>query len=329
MRRREFIAGLGGAAASSAAWPLAARAQRPAMPVIGDLSSTSPGQFERLTAAFRQGLNEAGYIEGQNVAIEYRWAEGQYDRLPALAADLVRRQVAVILAEGNTPALAAKAATSTIPIVFIGNDPVRTGLVARINRPGGNLTGVELFVGPLGAKRLGLLHELIPNAAVIALLVNPDNANTATMRNDVEEAGRTIGRQIVVVNARSGRDLDTAFATLVGQRAGGLLVGGDPFFDSVLRDQLVTLAARHSLPTIYPQREYAADGGLMSYGTSLADAYRLAGTYTGRILKGEKPADLPVQQATRFEFVVNLKTAKTLGLAFPAALLVRADEVIE
>jgi putative ABC transport system substrate-binding protein len=325
IRRREFIGGLG-----SAACTVVARAQQAVMLVIGDLSSTSPGQFERLTAAFRRGLIEAGHIEGHNVAIEYRWAEGQYDRLPALAADLVRRQVAVILAEGNTPALAAKAATSTIPIVFIGgNDPVRAGLVARINQPGGNLTGVELFVGLLGAKRLGLLHELIPNAAVIALLVNPDNANTASLRNDVEEAGRTIGRQIVVVNARSGRDLNAAFATLVGQRAGGLLVGGDPFFDSVLRDQLVTLAARHSLPTIYSQREYVADGGLMSYGTSLADAYGLAGIYTGRILKGEKPADLPVQQATRFELVINLKTANALGLTIPVTLLAIADEVIQ
>jgi putative ABC transport system substrate-binding protein len=325
MRRREFVAGLG----SAAAWPVVARAQQPAVPVIGDLSSTSPGQFARLTAAFRQGLNEAGYIEGQNVAIECRWAEGQYDRLPALAADLVLRQVAVIFAEGTTTALAAKAATSTIPIVFVGGNPIGLGLVARINRPGGNITGVELITTRLGPKRLALLHELIPNAAVIALLVNPDNVNAAAERNDVEEAGRTIGRQIVVVNARNERDLDTAFATLVEQRTGGLVVAGDPFLDSVLRDPLVTLAARHSVPTIYPEREYATGGGLMSYGTSLTDAYRLAGTYTGRILKGEKPTDLAVQQTTKFEFVINLKTVKALGLNIPPGVLAITDEIIE
>jgi putative ABC transport system substrate-binding protein len=263
------------------------------------------------------------------VAIECRWAEGQYDRLPALAADLVLRQVAVIFAEGTTTALAAKAATSTIPIVFVGGNPIGLGLVARINRPGGNITGVELITTRLGPKRLALLHELIPNAAVIALLVNPDNVNAAAERNDVEEAGRTIGRQIVVVNARNERDLDTAFATLVEQRTGGLVVAGDPFLDSVLRDPLVTLAARHSVPTIYPEREYATGGGLMSYGTSLTDAYRLAGTYTGRILKGEKPTDLAVQQTTKFEFVINLKTVKALGLNIPPGVLAITDEIIE
>ena len=327
MKRRDFITLIGSAAAG---WPLAARAQQTAVPVIGDLSSTSPGQFPRLTAAFGEGLKQAGYIEGQNVAIEYRWAEGQYDRLPVLAADLVHHGVALIFAEGTTTALAAKAVTSTIPIVFItGGDPARLGLVASINRPGGNATGAELITTRLGLKRLGLLRDLVPSGAVIGMLINPDNVNATPERLDVEEAARASGRQIVVVTARSEHDLNAAFAKLNEHRAGGLIVGGDPFFDSVLRNQIITLAARHLLPTIYPQREYAADGGLISYGTSLADAYRLAGSYGGRILRGEKPADLPVQQASRFEFVINLKTAKTFGLNVPPLLLAIADEVIE
>jgi len=327
IRRRDFITLLGGAAA---AWPIAAGAQQTAVPVIGDLSSTSPGQFPRLTAAFGEGLKQAGYIEGQNVAIEYRWAEGQYDRLPVLAADLVRHGVALIFAEGTTTAIAAKAATSTIPIVFVAAvDPVRFGLVASINRPGGNATGAELITARLAPKRLGLLRDLVPSAAVIGMLINPDNVNTTAERLDLEEAVRASGRQIVVVTARSEHDLNAAFATLNEHRAGGLIVGGDPFFDSVLRNQITTLAVRHLLPTIYPEREYAADGGLMSYGTSLADAYRLAGSYSGRILRGEKPADLPVQQGTRFEFVINLKTARALGIEVPPSLLARADEVIE
>ena len=324
--RRDFITLLGGVAA----WPVAARAQQTAVPVIGDLSSTSPGQFPRLTAAFGEGVKQAGYIEGQNVAIEYRWSEGQYDRLPVLAADLVHHGVALIFAEGTTTALAAKAVTSTIPIVFItGGDPARLGLVASINRPGGNATGAELITTRLGLKRLGLLRDLVPSGAVIGMLINPDNVNATPERLDVEEAARASGRQIVVVTARSEHDLNAAFAKLNEHRAGGLIVGGDPFFDSVLRNQIITLAARHLLPTIYPQREYAADGGLISYGTSLADAYRLAGSYGGRILRGEKPADLPVEQASRFEFVINLKTAKTFGLNVPPLLLAIADEVIE
>jgi putative ABC transport system substrate-binding protein len=274
LRRREFITVLGGAAAGC----LSGANAQPPMPVIGDLSSTSPGQFPWLTAAFGEGLKQAGYIEGQTVAIEYRWAEGQYDRLPMLAADLVYHGVALIFAEGTTSAIAAKKVTSTIPIVFVMNDPVRFGLVASINRPGGNATGAELITPRLGPKRLGLLRDLVPSAAVIGMLINPDNVNTIAERLDVEEAARASGRQIVVVTARSEHDLNAAFATLNEHRAGGLIVGGDPFFDSVLRNQLITLAVRHLLPTIYPQREYAADGDLMSYGTSLADAYRLAAT---------------------------------------------------
>ena len=279
--RRQFISVLGGA---TVALPLAARAQQPAMPVVGFLSSRSPGESASVVAAFRQGLKETGSIEGQNVAIEFRWAEGQYDRLPALATELVGRQVAVIAAAGDAvSALAAKGAATTIPIVFvIGGDPVRFGLVASINRPGGNITGVSLISSVLGAKRLGLLHELVPNAAVIGLLVNPDNPNAEPEREDVEEAARTIGQQIVVVNASSERDFDTAFATLVQQRAGGLLVATDPFFLS-RRDQLVALADRYVIPTIYQFREFATAGGLMSYGTNIAEAYHQAGEYTGRI----------------------------------------------
>ena len=330
MRRRQFITMLGGAAAaSSLSWPLAARAQQPAMPVIGFLSSRSPAD-EQFVAAFGQGLNEAGFVERRNVAIEYRWAEDQPDRLPALAAELVRRQAAVILAVGGSaPALAAKAATSTIPVVFIiGGDPVKLGLVASLNRPGGNVTGVTILSGALTAKRLELLRELVPGSGVVACLVNPDSPEIETQLTDIRATSRTMGQEIPVLNASNDRDIDAAFATLVRQRIGGLLVANDGFYVG-RREQLVALAARHAIPAMYFLREFAAAGGLMSYGNSLADAYRQVGTYAGRILKGAKPADLPVEQAVKIELVINLKTAKALGLDVPTALLLRANEVIE
>jgi putative tryptophan/tyrosine transport system substrate-binding protein len=326
MRRREFISLLGGAAA---AWPLAARAQQPAMPVIGFLSGTSP-ETARLRA-FRQGLKDAGFIEGENVAIEYRWADDQTDRLPALAAELAQRRVAVIAAIGGIPsAFAAKAATTTIPIVFLaGIDPVRLGLVASLARPGGNLTGINVFNTELASKRLELLRALVPGAIRIAVLVDPTNAlaSDATLR-DVAAAARTMGLQIQVLNASTGLELDAAFATLVSERADALIVGSTPFlFDR--RVQLAQLAARHAVPAIYQDRHHAEVGGLISYGASLGDAYRHVGVYTGRILKGAKPADLPVVQSTRFELVLNAPTARMLGLTVPDALLATADEVIE
>jgi putative ABC transport system substrate-binding protein len=328
--RRELLAALGGAAAmSSNLWPLAARAQQPAaMPVIGFLNGASAWEYSRPVAAFRQGLSEAGYVGSKNVIIEYRWAEGHYDRLPALAADLVRHQVAVIAA--NVPAaVAAKAATTTIPIVFTtGGDPVQLGLVASLNRPGGNLTGVTTLGVEVGPKRLELLHELIPTASVIGLLVNPKYPGAQAEIMDTQAAANTLGLKVHAQYASSEREIDDAFTTLVQRGAGALVVGGDPFFNS-RSEQLAALALRYRLPTIYQYREFAAAGGLMSYGSDIADSYRQAGAYAGRILKGAKPADLPVQQATKVELILNLKTARAFGLTVPLPLLGRADEVIE
>jgi len=326
--RRQFIAGLG----SAAAWPVAARAQQRAIPVIGLLSGgatpSRAGQPEGLVL-FLQGLKETGYVEGQNVAIEYRWAENQYDRLPGLAADLVRRRVAVIVAAGATAAVPAKAATTTIPIVFIsGGDPVALGLVASLNRPGGNVTGHAILGGEVAPKRLQLLRQLIPDASAFGVLADPTNSVTPSLITDLQAAARTLGRQLIVVSASTDSGLEPAFAGFTQQRVGAVLVGTSNFFNRHM-EQLAVLAARHALPTIYPYREYALAGGLMSYGTSLDYGFHQLGIYTGRILKGEKPADLPVQQVTKIEFVINLKTAKALGLTIPETLLATADEVIQ
>jgi putative ABC transport system substrate-binding protein len=326
VRRRQFITMLGGAAV---AWPLAARAQQAAMPVIGFLDPRSPdGMTERLRG-FRQGLKDTGYVDGENVAIEYRWAEGQNDRLPALADELVRRRVAVIAAFGIVAASAAKAATTTIPIVFaVAVDPVRLDLVASLNRPGGNLTGVNIFTTELVTKRLELLHELVPGAVRAAVLVDPAYPDTEVMVRDLAAAARAMGLQIQVFNATNSREINEAFASLVRERPDALFVGGEPFLNS-RRVQLVNLASRHAIPATYALRDYAEVGGLMSYGPNIADAYRQAGVYAGRILKGAKPADLPVVQASKFELVINAETARLLGLTVPDKLLARADEVIE
>jgi putative ABC transport system substrate-binding protein len=328
MRRRVFISLLGGAAASSA-WPLTARAQQP-MPVIGFLSTRAPDDSEPLVAGFRRGLAENGYTEGQNVRVEYRWALGQYDRMSALAEELVRRPVNVIAATGGEPsAMAAKAATSSIPIIFsLGSDPVKLGLVASYNRPGGNATGVNLLTTTLEPKRLGLLRELMPKATTIGVLLDPNFPPSANQINDLQEAGRSIGLQIHILRASTDSEIDTAFATIAQQRIPALLVAAAPFFDT-RRDKLVALAARHAVPTMYQFREYTLAGGLISYGIDLPDAYRQVGAYAGRILKGAKPADLPVVQPVRFQFVFNLKTAKTLGLEISPNLLSITDEVIE
>jgi len=327
LRRRQFLTLLSGTAA---AWPLAARAEQPTLPIVGYVHADSPQTVLGLLGAFREGLGETGYVEGQNVAIEYRWAENDLSRIPELVADLVRRRVAVIATPGSSAAaLAAKAATSTIPIVFsLGLDPVQLGLVASLSRPGGNITGVNSMSNELVAKRLGLLHELLPTATRFAVLVNPKNPTTESLKKDVEVAAAAIGPQIEFFTASTGVDIDTAFVSLVQRRADALLVHPDNLFIN-RRIQLTTLAARHAVPAIYPLRPDAEAGGLMSYGTKLADAHRQAGVYTGRILKGAKPADLPVVQPTKFEFVINLQTAKTIGLTVPPTLLARTDEVIE
>jgi ABC-type uncharacterized transport system substrate-binding protein len=334
MKRRQVITLLGAAAAPSLLWPLAARAQQAAkettMPVIGFLSGQSPSSFVPQLAAFHQGLKQTGYIEGRNVAIEYRWAEGQLDRLPGLAADLVQRRVAVISTTGSLgSALAAKAATATVLIVFgIGGDPVKAGLVTSLNRPGGNVTGVSWFNAELTAKRLALLHELVPGAGIVAMLVNPREPDARTQLADVQDAARVLGRRAVIVNAATADEIDAAFAALVQQRAAALVVASDPSYLN-RRDQIIALAARHAMPTIYSNRDYVTAGGLMSYGNNLPDAYRRNGIYAGRILKGDKPGDLPVDQSTRFELVINLETVKALGLDLPLALQIRVDEVIE
>jgi putative ABC transport system substrate-binding protein len=325
--RRQLIAALGGAAAT---WPLAARAQQPAMPVIGFLSSALPDRDAGRLRAFRQGLAETGYVEGRNVAIEYRWAEEQNDRLPALAADLIRRQVAVIATAGDVlGAIAAKSATTTIPIVFTtGRDPVEIGLVPSLNRPGGNLTGVATLGAELEPKRLELLHEAIPAATIIGALVNPASRNAELLSRDLRAAARTLGLELHILNAGTEGDFDSVFADLVRLRAGGLVIATDALFIS-RSEQVAALALRHAVPAIFQFHAFAAAGGLMSYGGSLADLYHRSGVYTGRVLKGEKPADLPVQQSTKAELIINLKTAKALGITFPLPLLGRADEVIE
>ncbi|HEX2171204.1 MAG TPA: ABC transporter substrate-binding protein [Dehalococcoidia bacterium] len=326
MRRREFISLLGGAAA---AWPLTARAQQPTMPVIGLLGGATATAWIPYVAAFRQGLSEAGYVEGRNVAIEYRWADGQYERLPAMAAELVHRKVSVLAAFTSPAALAAKAATATIPIVFsIIADPVQIGLVASLSRPGGNVTGMTYLQVEIGPKLLDLMHEVVPTATNMALLINPTSPNAETLSRNLQAAARRLGLQLHILHASTEGEIDAAFASLVQLRAGGLVIGGDVLMNT-RSGQLATLALRHAVPTIYQSRVFAAAGGLMSYGGSATDSYRQAGVYAGRVLKGERPADLPIEQPTKFELLINLKTAKALGIEIPVAVLARADEVIE
>jgi putative ABC transport system substrate-binding protein len=327
MRRREFITLVGGAAAI---WPMAARAQRPARPVIGFLHSATANAYAPMTAAFRQSLSEAGYIDGQNVVIEYRWAEGQFDRLPALATDLVRQQASAIFAGGGSdPSLAAKAATSKIPIVFAnGTDPVEAGLVSSLDHPGANITGITFLLNTLGPKELEVLHELVPKGALVALLINPKSSTAVSQLKDLQDTARAVDQQIRIFQASTESGIDTVFASLVEHHLDGLVIGADAFFFS-RRDQFVGLATRRSIPTVYPWREAVVAGGLASYGASVTDAYRLAGIYIGRILKGDKAANLPVQRSTKTELVVNLKTARALGINVPNTLIGRADELIE
>jgi putative ABC transport system substrate-binding protein len=327
MQRRKFITLLG---CTVATWPLAARAQQPAMPVIGFMSGRSPEDSKHLVAAFRQGLSEAGFVEGQNIVIEYRWGLGQYDRMPALAADLVERRVAVLVGVGgDISALAAKQATSTIPIVFgTGSDPIKAGMVESLARPGGNATGYSLLTNQMEPKRLNMLHDLVPGAAVIGVLLNPNFPPAARQLQDLEEAARTIDQRLFVSKASNDVELNAAFTSLIQQRVGALLVAADPYFDT-RRDQIIAFANQNRLPAIYQFREYAVAGGLISYGPSITDLYRQAGIYAGRILKGARPADLPVVQPTKFDFVINLKTAKAIGFTVPQGLVNAADEVIE
>jgi ABC-type uncharacterized transport system substrate-binding protein len=325
MKRREFITILGGAAA----WPIAARAQNPSMPVIGFLNGGSPDGYAPMLSAFRQGLKETGYVEGQNVAIDYRWANGEYDLLSSLAADLVRRKVAVIAATSTPANLVAKASTNTIPIVFTaGNDPVQMGLVASLSRPGGNVTGASQLTGEVVPKRVELAHELTPTATILGFLVNPNNSNAGADTKAAQAAAATLGLQLNVLHASTEAELDSVFTTFSQARAGGLAIDGDAFFNSHTK-LIAALAIRHSVPTIYESHQFVADGGLISYGGSIIEAYRLAGVYAGRMLKGEKPADLPVQQSTKVELLINLNTAKSFGLTVPSQIVARADEVIE
>jgi putative ABC transport system substrate-binding protein len=327
MRRRDFITLACGAAT---AWPMAVRAQPSTLPVIGFLHSATASAYARMTAALRKSLNDAGYIEGQNVAIEYRWAEGQFDRLPDLAADLVRHQVSVIFAGGGVdPSLAAKAATSKIPIVFAnGTDPVEAGLVGSLDHPGANVTGITFLLNTLGPKELEVLHELVPKAALVAVLINPKSSTAASQLKDLQDTARAFGQQLFILRATTQSDIEAVVSSLPQHQVGGLVIGADAFFFS-RRDQFVSLATRYSIPAVYPWREAVVTGGLASYGSSITDAYRLAGIYIGRILKGDKPANLPVQQSTKTELVINLKTAKALGITVPNTLVGRADELIE